>query len=199
VVSSRFYHEQYPNEVAVKFSEDVSRSLVAADLIVTHLASGVSARAASVQYAASTHTATFRLSGRLPDGNYRATFVNGGVADAAGNALPSGFGLEFYSLSGDVNRDRVVNSADLAVITANLGKSGRTYAQGDLNDDGRVNSVDRALVTGNMGKSVSALTTLRLRTLTTSQPVLVTPPALPEPRTRFASVQDPDDDPSLSP
>jgi hypothetical protein len=158
----------------VRFSEDVSRSLVAADLIVTHLSSGVSARAAVVQYSASTHTATFRVSGRLPDGNYRATLVNGGVADAAGNTLPAGFALEFFSLSGDVNRDRVVNSADLAVITANTGRSGATYAQGDLNDDGLVNSVDRALVTGNMGKSVPAAS--RLRALTTPEPADVPPP-----------------------
>ena len=159
----------------MRFSENVSSSLVASDLILTHLGSGVTARAAVVQYSSSSHTATFRLSGRLPDGNYRATLVTGGVADAAGNVLPPGFNLEFFSLTGDVNRDRVVSNADLAVITANMNKSGRTYAQGDLNGDGTVNSVDRALVTANLGKTVPVPAASRLRSLTTAAPVVGTP------------------------
>jgi hypothetical protein len=168
--------------VAIRFSEDVSRSLVAADLIVTHLESGVSARAAVVQYAASSHTATFRVSGRLPDGNYRATLVHGGVADAAGNALPAGFRLDFFALSGDVNRDRVVNNADLSIVSTNLNKSDMSYAQGDLNDDGVVNSIDRSLVTANYGKRVPALTTARALS-----PAAPAPVAVPSPPVRRAA------------
>ena len=47
---------------------------------------------------------------------------------------------------GDVNLDGVVNAADRAIITANLGQSNLGWAGGDLNGDGIVNAADLALV-----------------------------------------------------
>lgn len=46
---------------------------------------------------------------------------------------------------GDVNGDGVVNSADLAIIQADMGDSNMWYQQGDLNGDNVVNADDEAL------------------------------------------------------
>ncbi len=47
---------------------------------------------------------------------------------------------------GDVNLDGVVNAADRAIITANLGQSNLGWAGGDINGDGIVSAADLALI-----------------------------------------------------
>ena len=47
----------------------------------------------------------------LPDGNYSATLNTGGVTDAAGNPAVAPPPVSFFVLSGDANRDRVLNCA----------------------------------------------------------------------------------------
>jgi hypothetical protein len=64
--------------------------------------------------------------------------------------------IDFFVLTGDVNRDRSVNGTDFAILAGNFGRTGRTYQQGDLNGDGSVNGTDFAMLAGNFGKSVPA-------------------------------------------
>jgi hypothetical protein len=62
--------------------------------------------------------------GLLPDGNYRATLSASGVTDRAGNALAGGNAvLDFFVLSGDINRDRSVNGSDFAILAGNFGRT----------------------------------------------------------------------------
>jgi hypothetical protein len=57
------------------------------------------------------------------------------------------------SIPGDVNLDGVVDAADAAVITANLGMGpGATWTQGDLDGNGGVDAADQKIVTANLGQ-----------------------------------------------
>src|SRR5215218_1604999 len=70
--------------------------------------------------------------------------------------MPAPFVFDFFSLAGDLNRDRSVNGTDFAILAANFGKPGRTYPTGDLNGDGSANGSDFAILAGNFGKTVPA-------------------------------------------
>jgi hypothetical protein len=97
-------------------------------------------------YDLATQTASYPFSpGIVPNGNYRATLLSPGVADAAGNALLLDSSVEFFSLAGDVNHDRYVDSADQAILTAHLNQPG-TFGDGDLNYSGTVDSADQAIL-----------------------------------------------------
>jgi hypothetical protein len=53
-----------------------------------------------------------------------------------------------YTFGGDANLDGKVDSADQAILTANLGvTSGGYWAEGDFNYDGAVNSADQSILT----------------------------------------------------
>jgi hypothetical protein len=54
--------------------------------------------------------------------------------------------------AGDANRDGHVDSADLAIIQSNLGKTGMWWSQGDFNHDGQVNQADLDLAQQNLGR-----------------------------------------------
>jgi hypothetical protein len=64
--------------------------------------------------------------------------------------------VDFFVLTGDLNRDRAVNGSDFAILAGNFGKTGMTYGQGDVNGDGSVNGSDFALLAANFGKTVPA-------------------------------------------
>ena len=55
--------------------------------------------------------------------------------------------------NGDINQDGKVNIEDLAIMAANWGNSGATYAQGDINGDGVVNINDLAIMANDWGWS----------------------------------------------
>ena len=65
--------------------------------------------------------------------------------------------VDFFRLAGDANGDRKVNSTDLSIVNASLGKStGQTgfNVNADLNVDGRVNNTDKSIVTTNSGHTL---------------------------------------------
>jgi hypothetical protein len=152
-----FQFEVTPNRLRYAFNEPVQLSLGPADLLVQRLEAGgpVTVTPSSFGYDPATNTATFTFSGALPQGNYRATLRAAGVSDFAGNAVAADHVLEFFVLAGDINRDRMVNGSDFAILAANFGRTGRTYEQGDLNGDARVDGSDFAILAGNFGKSMA--------------------------------------------
>jgi hypothetical protein len=158
VNAATFLHEAPPPRLRFTFSQNVSASLSAADLLVQRLGTGGgSVTVAEPTFTAGFTTATFVLgggAGALPDGNYRATLAAAGVTNSAGEPLPSDRVVDFFVLAGDVNRDRAVNGTDFAILAGNFGKSGMTYSQGDLTGDGSVNGSDFAILAGNFGRSL---------------------------------------------
>jgi ELWxxDGT repeat protein len=141
------------------FGRPLSLDLARTQVSVTNRTTGVTLTPTQVQQAIDPDTGHLVVTfpgfpAGLPDGNYRATLPPAAVTDTAGNPLPSPFGVDFFVLAGDLNRDRAVNGSDFAILAGNFGKTGMTYGQGDLNGDGGVNGSDFAILAGNFGKSV---------------------------------------------
>jgi hypothetical protein len=73
----------------------------------------------------------------LPDGNYGISIKKEDITAGAYGTLASDFTFNFFVLSGDLAggsspdvRNRTVDSSDLAVVTPNLGLTGKTIVQG---------------------------------------------------------------------
>ena len=115
--------------------------------------------ATSVSYDSTTRTARFTLPAALADGDYRATLPAGSVQGFGGVPLSPDQEVDFFTLAGDVTRDRRVNLEDFNVLAANFGQSNRTFTQGDLDYDGRVNLNDFTLLAGRFGRTLAAATT----------------------------------------
>ena len=63
---------------------------------------------------------------------------------------------DMIRLAGDANGDGSVTIADFAILRANFGTSGSTFAMGDFNEDGSVTIADFAILRANFGSSVSS-------------------------------------------
>jgi hypothetical protein len=123
---------------------------------VRDLATGATATPSGFAYDAGTRTATLTFNGGLPNGDWRATIPASATAGAGDGPLPQDFVLAFFSLAGDVNRDRAVNGTDFSILAANFGRTGMTFALGDLNGDGAINGTDFATLAANFGRSLPA-------------------------------------------
>jgi hypothetical protein len=154
-----------PHQLAYTFSESVQQSLAAGDLLVQTLYGPSRAVAvSSVNYTSATNRAVFSLGALGGENTYRATLSGSGVTDAAGNGISGTAGgtnhvFYFHVLSGDVNRDGVVNGSDFAILAANFGKSGMSRDQGDLSQNGKVDGTDFALLASNFGKTTQSVAT----------------------------------------
>ena len=75
----------------------------------------------------------------------------------AGNNFTAASSFDFFVLTADANRDRVVNTTDFNVLAANFGQSGRSFTQGnfDYSADGRVDTTDFNLLASRFGTSVA--------------------------------------------
>ncbi len=62
-------------------------------------------------------------------------------------------------LAGDANGDGTVDVADLGIVGANFGQSGKTFADGDFNDDGSVDVADLGIVGANWSTAQATSTT----------------------------------------
>ena len=155
VVSAEFlYHTYASPRLVLRFNRDVGDTLSAADVSVRPASGGTAVSPASVAYDPLTYTVTFTFSAALSNGDYVATLPRTAVADALGNGLAADYSAGFFALAGDLNRDRSVNGTDFALLAANFGKTGRTYAQGDVTGDGLVNGSDFAILAANFGRSL---------------------------------------------
>lgn len=156
VLESSFLFETAPNQLRYRFSESVEQSLSIADLVINRVEGG-SVTATSLTYDPVTHTATFALPA-LADGNYVATLLGAGVADASGNAMSADAMVEFFMLAGDANRDRAVDITDLGILASHWQGSGKTFSQGDFNGDGVVDITDLGMLASNWQESLPAPT-----------------------------------------
>jgi hypothetical protein len=145
----------------VQFSASVWGSLLAEDFVITNLDddSTIPASAQSLFYAQATMSAALTFpglpNGVLPDGNYRLTLSAANVADDAGNPLGADYTLDFFSLAGDANHDRVVDVADLGILASNWQETAATFAQGDFNYDGMVDVADLGILATNWQKNLA--------------------------------------------
>jgi autotransporter-associated beta strand protein len=74
-------------------------------------------------------------------------------ADGVVAGLPSGEIEIMFTLLGDANLDRTVNSEDYTPFSHNIGQSGMMWDDGDFNYDGTVNAEDYTLFSHNIGQS----------------------------------------------
>jgi hypothetical protein len=123
-------------------------------LTVRERTGGAAVTVSNFSYDPATRTATFRLRTDLRNGDYRATLAAGATAGGAGTAMAGDYVLDFFVLTGDVNRDRSVNGSDFAILAGSFGETGMTYDKGDLNGDGNVNGSDFAMLAGNFGRAL---------------------------------------------
>ena len=158
VIDARFAYETGPQRVELQFDRDPTAALAAADFSLVNLTTRQAWPADKIQLTidpAGPKAVVSFADAALPDGNWRLTVAPNRVSDLHGNATPGGFSFDFFTLAGDLDRNRAVNAADLAALQAHLGlASGATYSDGDLNYDGRVDEADLELLRANLGKNL---------------------------------------------
>jgi hypothetical protein len=160
VLASSYTYLTRPHVLTFQFSENVSASLSAADLVVVNLTTGqtIPSSAFTLVYNGVSNTATFTYTGTaglapgvLPDGRYTATLLASGVTDGSGNLLDgNGDGsaggdakLSFFFMAGDANHDAAVDFNDLVKLAQNYNTTGgKQLALGDFNYDGNVDFND---------------------------------------------------------
>jgi hypothetical protein len=170
VMAASYYYQTAPNSVRVTFTEDVSTSLAAGDLIVTTVPGGTPVSVTNVAFDSDTRTATFTLLTPLADGNYGAMLPAGSVTDLVGHPLAADYTLDFFVLAGDASHDRVVDVTDLGILATNWQGTGKTFAQGDFNYDGQVDVTDLGILATNWQKSLpTASRTIKERSLPIAQ------------------------------
>src|SRR5262249_16248716 len=108
-----------------------------------------------------TNTATFNITGILPDGDYRATLNPSGITNTSGIPLSSGRALDFFFLEGDANGDRSVDTIDFNILVSNFGQTGKTFSLGNFDYDasGNVDTIDFNLLASNFSKYLAPAST----------------------------------------
>lgn len=151
----QFNYTASPNQLTIRFSENVSASLSAGSIGFVGAAEST-IPAAGYSFDPVTNTATFVVPASLANGQYRAIVPAGTVLDGSGLALSADISVDFFILAGDINHDRAVDVRDLVILSANWFQSGKTYSEGDLNYDGVVNSADLSILARNWQQTVAA-------------------------------------------
>ena len=138
------------------FSESVGNSLGLEDLALVSQASGAAIGAArmNLECQAASHTALLTFPGladrQLPDGRWVLTVKAAGIQDPDGFPLGADYRFRFGVLSGDANRDGVVNDLDLYRVWQNwIQPFGAQDLAADLNGDQKVDQKDLNLVLAN--------------------------------------------------
>lgn len=144
------------------FSESVGNSLGLEDLALVSQASGAAIGAArmNLECQAASHTALLTFPGladrQLPDGRWVLTVKAAGIQDPDGFPLGADYRFRFGVLSGDANRDGVVNDLDLYLVWQNwIQPFGAQNLAADLNGDQKVDRKDLDLVIANYFATVT--------------------------------------------
>jgi hypothetical protein len=150
------------------FSDDVGATLALPDFTLTNTTTSTVVNNANLSfvYNAGTKTATITNTGPiLADGNYVLSLASAGVTDPSGNPLDGdgdnviggNHALTFKVLSGDANRDGIVNFADLVILAQNYNLSGRNFSQADFNYSGNVDFQDLVILAQKYNTSLVVL------------------------------------------
>lgn len=149
---SSYVYDSSPNLLRVAFTEPVVVNAPVNAVLINRVGGG-SIVPTAYSYDSLTNILTYQLPASVPDGDYSVSFAGSSVRDYAGNTLGSGVVGTFWSLGGDINRDRKVNTQDFNVLAGHFGSSG-VFSDGDLNYDGTVDSVDFTAFAGKYGNSL---------------------------------------------
>lgn len=145
--------------IDVQFSENIGL-ITPSSLLLTNLTTGqiIPSSSMAVAFDAATNVAHFTFPGQpygaLPDGEYHLT-LEPTYADAFGNAAADPFESDIFSLAGDANHDRSVNSDDFNIFATNFGTSGNVFSGGDFNYDGLINSDDFNILATRFGVTLT--------------------------------------------
>ena len=162
VSASAFDVDRPAMQARFTFTEDVSATLEAGDLVLENRTTGqvIPASDVALSYDPDTRTATFTFpgfpDGVLPDGRYTATIPAGSVSDPTGNALAADVTLDFSFVQADATRDGRVNLDDFNVLAENFGQSNTTFTRGDFTYDGTTNLDDFNVLSGRFGQALPA-------------------------------------------
>ena len=178
VNSASFPIDQRPDTLVFTFSTDVSATLSASDLVLTRANGGPVPAVQSVQWNASTKTATFFLTpGDPANGAYTATLPAYSVNATAGEPLNADFSFQYNFVLGDATKNGIVDSADFNILASHFNMTGQTWSTGDFNYDGVVNASDFDLLASNYGKTFTeASVAPQVLSLTTSSTNIAPPP-----------------------
>jgi rhamnogalacturonan endolyase len=147
--AASYVYAASPHQIVVDFDEPILSTLSPASLQVWRAGNPASSMMpTAVVYDAVARRATFTLPA-LSNGNYQVRLAASAAADASGNVLADDVLLEFFVLTGDIDRNRTVDFNDLLVLAQNYSQNNRTYAEGDLNGDGTVDFNDLLLLAQN--------------------------------------------------
>ena len=127
VVSSQFRFDTN-QRIQIQFDESVRASLSTADFTLTRTGPGspstIPTADLKLDYNRTTNLATLSFlnmpSTGLPSGNYELTINHSGITDLAGNAMAADAKLDFFTLVGDLNRDRTVSINDFITLVKSL-------------------------------------------------------------------------------
>jgi GH25 family lysozyme M1 (1,4-beta-N-acetylmuramidase) len=156
LATSRFDYDIAARTITLVFNEAVDTTQLAAMTTLTNLTTNDTAVPFTVTYNPATLTAVFSPT-TLPlvDGNYRLTLPAGTVTDLAANGNAK-IDVDFFSLKGDIDRDRAVGFSDLVILSQNY-NTGTTYAQGDLTGDGAVDFADLVALSQSYNNALPSL------------------------------------------
>ncbi|HEV8292195.1 MAG TPA: hypothetical protein VGP94_09735 [Tepidisphaeraceae bacterium] len=166
-VSSKQFIFNTAQRIQIQFDESVRGSLSLSDFTLTRTGPGTPSTIPNsnlkLDYARATNTATISFLNMpktgLPSGNYELVIHHSGITDLAGNVMAADDKLDFFTLIGDLNRDRAVSISDFITLAANFNKTNATYSDGDLNYDGLVSISDFIDLSSNFNNTVPAPTT----------------------------------------
>lgn len=155
-----YVFQSLPQRIEVDFSGNVAGQLDPTDFSLHRVSPAltIAPSAMSVQVLGQKGIITFpgMDGGVLPNGDYQFTLNAGAVTDTSGTPLFNSTTTTFFSLAGDINRDRAVDFGDLLILAQNYGASGQSYAQGNINGDanGNVDFDDLLMLSQNYGASL---------------------------------------------
>jgi hypothetical protein len=156
VTASGVQYEVKSTGIYFDMDQDVAGSIHLSDASVIGLDNGFLFPLRQTHYDWSTHTVGFDfVAPVLPDGRYRATLAAGSLRDLSNNPLANAYTFDFYILSGDFNRDQVVNFDDLLSLAQNYGRvDTATYSMGDIDYDRSIDFDDLLLFAQRYGNSL---------------------------------------------
>jgi hypothetical protein len=147
-------------KVGVTFNQNVSVSMTVGDYTVQGPGMpGGTFSPAGVSYDAINNKVSFTMPA-LADGNYTLTLTPATVSDSWGNRPSANYVASFFSVAGDADHDRDVDTADFTQMATYFNQAGMTFSKGDFNGDGKVNALDFNILAAKYGTHLAAAPSL---------------------------------------